>query len=412
MNPARLCLPAIRYPTDDLDPYLRLAERGVGGFCLFGPFEAKDVARLQAAALYPLLIASDLEDGLGQQRRDVLRHPPAAALDPAVAEAAGIRTAIDARPLGVTMTFAPVCDVLSEPSNPIIQGRAFRDPLVSAPRFVWGARRFGLRTCAKHFPGHGATTADSHDSLPRVDAGAKTWRARDLPPFKACIDAGVDAVMTAHVACPALTGSGTLPATLSRRVMTDLLRKEMGFRGLAVTDALSMEGVRSGRGEAEAAARALEAGCDALLCPDDVEGVLRVLGKGAPEASLARMAVAAEPLPEPIGRAAEASVRSGGDLPVGPGPHPLRAFDLDARGGATLSTPRLAVEAVAIYRSDRAWGGPLVLPGEVRAAAESAALVIACGPEVLLEGLEPPAWVHAPGRDPYTLAAVRRRAFA
>lgn len=411
---ARLVVPALRLPVEDLDPYLRLAAKGIGGFCVFGGDLSLGaiLARLQAEAPHPLLFASDLEDGAGQQVKGLTRHPPAAALDPDAAEVAGIRTAIEARLLGLTMVFAPVCDVPSVPKNPILQGRAFRDPPTAPPRFVRGARAFGLRTCAKHFPGHGGTTTDSHDALPVVHADLATWRRRDLPPFQACIDAGVDAVMTAHVACPALTGSPTLPATLSRAVMTDLLRKEMGFLGLAVTDALLMEGVRGGRSEGEAALLALEAGCDALLVPQDVEGVLAAVERVDAGESLSRLGAAAEPLPDPLAAAAEASIECRGPVNVGRGPHEPLVFDLDRRGAgeaAARAIGGLSVPAVLILRSDRAWGGALELPAEAREAAANARLVILLGPKLLLEGLAPRAWVHAPGFDPLTLAAVARR---
>jgi beta-glucosidase-like glycosyl hydrolase len=405
---ARLVLPGLRFPTD-LERELRLAERGVGGFCVFGgDARLRDTLdRLQAAAPHPLLFASDMEDGAGQQIEGLARHPPAAALDPDAAEAAGIRTAVEARRLGLTMTFAPVCDVVSDPKNPIISGRAFPDASACAPRFVRGARRMGLRTCAKHFPGHGGTREDSHSHLPVVDASPDTWRRRDLPPFAACIEAGVDAVMTAHIACPGLTGSPTLPATLSWKVITDLLRHELGFSGLVVTDALLMEGVQAGRSEAEAAVLALEAGCDGLLCPADPEGVLEAIGSVDAGAALERMAIAARPLPDPLAAAAAASVTSGGRLPAGPGPHAPEVFDLDGGGAAPLAAG-LAVPTVVILRSDRAWGGPLALPEDVLERARHAGLVILLGPKVLLAGLEPDAWIHAPGRDRYTLAEVSR----
>jgi len=411
---ARLVLPALRFPVEDLDPYLRLVARGIGGFCVFGGDLSLGalLARLEDEAPHPLLFASDLEEGAGQQVKGLTRHPPAAALDPGAAEIAGVRTAIEARLVGLTMAFAPVCDVLSVAGNPIIQARAFRHPPEAPSRFVRGARAYGLRTCAKHFPGHGATAADSHDALPLVDADLATWRARDLPPFAACIDAGVDAVMTAHVACPALTGSRTLPATLSRAVMTDLLRKEMGFQGLAVTDALLMEGVRGGRSEGEAAVLALEAGCDALLVPEDVPGVLKAVEGVDAEAALARVAAASEPLPDPLAAAAEASVECTGPVNVGRGPHEPLVFDLDRRGAGDMARRAiggLKVPAVLILRSDRAWGGALELPPDAREAAAKARLVILLGPKLLLEGLGPRACVSAPGHDPLTLLAVARR---
>ena len=411
-------MPGIRFPAaaEDFETYLRLAEQGVGGFCVFGsvPDLRERIAALQAVAPYPLLIASDLEAGAGQQIAWLTQHPPAASLDPEAAEAAGLRTALEARTVGITMTFAPVCDVVSEARNPIIQGRAFKDPAASAPRFVAGARRLGLRTCAKHFPGHGATIEDSHNALPYVDAPAETWHARDLPPFRRCIEAGVDAVMTAHIACPGLTGSETMPATLSRAVMTDLLRGELGFEGLVVTDALLMDGVLQGRTEVEAAREAIAAGCDVLCCPDDVAGIAAWLVETDAPDSVARVAAAAVPLPDPLAEAAAHAVVSEGALPVGPGAHPVVIHDLDGVHEKSLRAafPRTAgVPTVVVARSDRAWGGALELTPAVRADAAAAGLLVLFGPPVLREGLAPERLVHAPGLDAFTLAAAARRAF-
>ncbi|MHC4932042.1 MAG: glycoside hydrolase family 3 N-terminal domain-containing protein, partial [Planctomycetota bacterium] len=331
---------------------------------------------------------------VGQQVDGFPVHPPAAALDPGAAEAAGVLTALAARPLGISMTFAPVCDVISHPRNPIIQGRAFPDASRCAAAFVKGARSTGLRTCAKHFPGHGATAADSHDALPVVDDPEELLRSRDLPPFLSCIEAGVDAVMTAHVAYPALTGSREIPATLSHRIMTELLRAELGFQGLLVTDALLMEGVRGGRSEPEAARMALEAGCDLLLCPDDLEGVLGAISGVDAEAALERVAAAARPLEGALERAAQASVQGAGMLPVGPGDHPLQICELAGEGRDLAAVfgvaferydaagelvekggeGGLAVPSVALLRRDRAWAGPLQLPSFARAMASRAGL--------------------------------------
>jgi len=179
-----------------------------------------------------------------------------------------------------------------------------------------------------------------------------------------------------------------------------------------VTDALLMEGVRGGRSEGEAALLALEAGCDALLVPQDVEGVLNAVEGARAEQALARMEEAARPLPDPLAAAAEASVTYAGPLPVGAGPHEAVVFDLDRRGAgdaAGRAIGGLGVPAVLILRSDRAWGGALELPREAREAAANARLVILLGPKLLLEGLAPRAFVHAPGFDPLTLAAVARR---
>jgi beta-glucosidase-like glycosyl hydrolase len=429
-------MPMLRLPASDeqIEEALRLAERGVGGFCVFGG-DASTLPdllrRLRAAAPHPLLIASDLERGAGQQVAGLSDHPPAAALGPAAAEAAGVRTAIEARRVGITMAFAPVCDVGSESRNPIIQSRAFLDPVQAAPRFVVGARSQGLRTCAKHFPGHGATIVDSHSDLPRVDAPLAVWCERDLPPFAAAIAAGVDAVMSAHIACPALSGEADTPATLSHRVMTTLLREEMGFQGLTVTDALLMDGVRAGRSEEDAAALALQAGCDVLLCPEDVDGVLRAAARAGGEASLERMSVASEPLPEPLAVAAERSIRTRGTFPVGRGVHPLRIFALHGSGSELAQEAGIAYEqsdfegntlapgdgaglerpVVAILRADRAWAGSLALPEPVKRAAEAADAILLFGPTILLEGLRPEAVLVAPGQDPMTLRAAAKCAF-
>jgi len=428
---ARLVVPGLWLPQDgapfDLEPFLSLAARGVGGFCGFGGARATlpgILARLQEAAPHRLLLAGDFEDGVGQQVHGLTRHPPAAVLDPEAAERAGVRTAVEARGLGFTMVFAPVADVCSNPDNPIVNARAFPDPVVCAPAFVRGARRFGLRTCAKHFPGHGATSADSHDALPRIDADGATWHARDLPPFAACVEAGVDAVMTAHIAGPALTGSEDLPATLSRAVMTDLLRGELGFEGIAVTDALLMDGVLQGRSEAEAAVAALEAGCDVLLCPREPEPVLAAVAGRDVEAALARLARCANPLPDPLDAAAARAVRVEGDVNAGEGAHPLRVFDplgggeeLAAAGG--WSWERIggqgggagrgfAVPVVAVLRPDRAWSGGLELPGEAVEAARNARILVVLGPERLVPRDRPDGLVHDRGQDPATLSAVVR----
>ena len=436
MSGLRLLVPGLRFPLREGEPdrSLRLAEQGVGGFCIFSaPADVGDlIARLQDVAPHPLLIASDIEHGVGQQVEGGRLHPSAGALGPDAAEVAGIQTGFEARSHGITMAFAPVCDVASHPRNPIIHARAFPDPQRSAPRFVIGARRMGLRTCAKHFPGHGATALDSHEALPRVDADVETWHARDLPPFRACIEAGVDAVMTAHLACPALTGSSDLPATLSRRVLKDLLRGELGFSGVIVTDALLMEGVLAGRTEVEAARAALLAGCDILLCPADVEGVAGMLGEIDAGESLARLARVAEPLPDLLRVAARASVTGARGPVTRPGDLPIRICDLHGRGRELarhlggLAYERFSPDGVRIgsggdsahgtadpivivARSDRAWGGPARVPAEIGKLARGAAGVVVLGPRALLDDLAPETWIHAPGEDRETLAEVLER---
>jgi len=447
MNPARLLMPMLRFPLDGraFEEALSLAESGVAGFCVFtaDAMLAETIARLRAAAPHPILFASDLEHGAGQQLPGCTNHPPAAALSVSAARAAGGLTALEALPRGIGMTFAPVCDVVSSSDNPIIQSRAFSDALAAPAAFVAGARGLGLRTCAKHFPGHGATTEDSHSGLPRVDASRELWEQRDLPPFRACFEAGVDAVMTAHIACPGLSGDETLPATLSRRVMTGLLRDEMGFDGLCVSDALLMEGVLQGRTEAQAAVAALDAGCDLLICPEDPVAVLRGLEEAPEErvtAALERVARTMAPLEltakaDPraclaaLTAAAERSVEARGEFPLRPGERPVAVCDLHG-DGETIATrlglhaevlapdgsvkqvlpgPGLDRNVLVVARRDKAWGAPSVLPDPIRRRAEDAALVVALGTPALLEGVSPPARIWAPGEDPFTLTAIRRK---
>ncbi|MEU1837320.1 glycoside hydrolase family 3 N-terminal domain-containing protein [Micromonospora chersina] len=170
--------------------------------------------------------------------------------------------------LGINLDLAPTVDVNTADENPVIGTRSFgADPARVAAHSaaaVAGLQSAGVAACAKHFPGHGATVADSHYELPTVDVPPAVLRERDLPPFAAVVDAGVRAVMTAHIRVPALTGDG--PATFSRAVLVDLLRREYGFTGAVITDALEMKGAAlAAGGVGPAAVRALAAGAD-LLC--------------------------------------------------------------------------------------------------------------------------------------------------
>ena len=289
---AQLLLPALRWDTAVgwekerplIDKGLQL---GVGGFILFGGVE--DAVRsltkeLRQRSRVPLLIGADLERGAGQQIAGATGLPPLAAIaslgDTDAVRRAARLTAREARTMGVNWGYAPVCDLDIEPTNPIIGTRS----LGSNPRVVaklaseWidACQAEGVLACAKHFPGHGRTTVDSHMTLPVVNASRQDLLDNDLMPFRAAIEAGVAAVMTAHVAYPALDPSG-MPATLSREILRWLLRQQMKFEGLIVTDAFIMDGVLEGRGEGDAAIRALDAGCDVLLYPKDLLVVAHAL---------------------------------------------------------------------------------------------------------------------------------------
>jgi beta-glucosidase-like glycosyl hydrolase len=288
----RLLFPAIRWSdgegfSGEAPAIQRALHMGVGGFCIFGGtadavLELTDSLRRRSAV--PLLIASDLERGAGQQFTGCTQLPPLAAIgaldDTSLTRAAGALTAREALAVGVNWIFAPVADTDLEPRNPIIGSRAFsgEPPHVARHVAAWieGAHDTGALCCAKHFPGHGRTVADSHAELTRVPH-ERAVLEHDLAPFRAAISAGVDAMMTAHVVYDAF--DATTAATLAPAVLRELARDELGFAGLIVSDALNMAGVLNavGGGEADAAVAALAAGCDVLLYPDDPAAVLHAL---------------------------------------------------------------------------------------------------------------------------------------
>jgi len=227
-----------------------------------------------------IFIAVDEEGGFVSQLAGHLVVPPNVGLlargaEPGDLEWAARVTGERLRALGMDWVFAPVADIHSEPRNPVIGPRAFgSDPGAVAgavAEALRGYRAAGVAACLKHFPGHGDTVLDSHLALPRCDAAAAVLEAREIRPFRA--NPVADAVMTAHVVYPALDPAQ--PATFSRAIVHDLLRRRLGFRGVAITDALEMKGAAKGRGPAESARLALEAGCDLLLFAFHDEGVRR-----------------------------------------------------------------------------------------------------------------------------------------
>jgi len=230
---------------------------------------------LQAHSRVPLLIGADFESGTGMRLDEGTNFPSAMAIgatdDPQLAYTAGKETALEARAAGIHWIFAPDADVNDNPGNPIINVRAFgEDPRQVADfagQFIRGIEENGALATAKHFPGHGDVTTDSHLSLPVVPDDRKELENNELVPFRAAISAGVSSIMPGHLAVPALEPDATVPASLSRRILTGLLREEMKFRGLIVTDAMDMGGVTSMYPPDEAAIRAVEAGGDIVLQP-------------------------------------------------------------------------------------------------------------------------------------------------
>lgn len=262
-----------------------IARLGLGGFCVFGGDTRSLpglIAELRGAAPNPLLVASDLERGLGQQVSGGTLLPSQMAIAaggrPSVAFAAGWATAVEARGVGIDVVFSPVADVASEPGNPIVGVRSYGAHVATVSEFttafVRGCEAGGAVATVKHFPGHGHTTADSHIGLPVVDADRAAIDKRELAPFIAAIRTGARAIMTAHVAYPALAPAGE-PATLSPAILTEILRGDLGFEGVVITDALLMGAIAERYDPGEAAVRALEAGADILLLPKDVDVTLK-----------------------------------------------------------------------------------------------------------------------------------------
>ena len=304
-DPARLILPAIRWSEDTgfghaNDAIADALSLGVGGFIIFGG-PAEEVraltADLRSRAGRPLLVGADLERGAGQQFAGLTELPPPLALasldDPDAIREAGAITARDALSVGINWVFAPVADLEIAANNPIVQTRAFGDDpaKVSAAVHAWieGCQGAGALACAKHYPGHGRTTTDSHAGLPVVEADAAALSEYDRAPFAAAVRAGVAGVMTAHVAYPALDPE-LLPATLSPAILATL-RTQLGFEGAIVTDAMIMDGAFVGRSEGAAYVQAVAAGVDLLLYPKQPQAARDALVRAIEDGTLARARV-------------------------------------------------------------------------------------------------------------------------
>lgn len=296
----QLFMPVLYGATADTEHQENLARYGVGtpaeviekyhlgGMILFpgtGNIEnARQVAELtaglrKASPKVPLLIGVDQENGIVSRLKGIITDLPGASVigqtgDTRNARDAARVTAEELNALGISLDFAPVADVNVNPNNPVIGPRAYgNDPeevadMVGAA--VQGFHDGGVATTVKHFPGHGDTNVDSHTSLPVIDHTRAQWEKLDAPPFKEAIANDVDAIMSAHIVMPALDPSGD-PATLSKKILTGVLRDELGFNGVVFTDALNMEGVRKKYGDGEVAVRAILAGVDILLMPPDFD---------------------------------------------------------------------------------------------------------------------------------------------
>ena len=285
---------------ENTEAVLELLERyAIGGLMVFRGHRGsapQQLVRLQEKSRYPLLMASDIEQGIGQQIEGATTFPHAmayGALEEGGEEAVAAMARATAREglaCGIHITFSPIADVNRDARNPIIGTRSYgADPdrvgrLVKA--FNKACQEVGQLTTAKHFPGHGNTDLDSHRELPSIKNSREELERYDLPPFRAAVEAGVDLMMTAHIAYPALDESGK-PATLSKRILQGLLREDLGFKGPIITDSLIMGGIRTlHEGPGERAVALVEAGVDILLDPPEPEPVIEGLVRGVKEGQL------------------------------------------------------------------------------------------------------------------------------
>jgi beta-glucosidase len=292
----------IRYPVWEPPTatlYHWLAEVGVGGVIVLGASAgelALRIQQLQSWAKMPLLVCADVEEGVGQRFPGATWFPPPMALSAVFqthpeqaehyAEQMGMITAQESLAIGLNWLLAPTVDVNNNPSNPVINVRAFGEAPDAVSRlttaFIRGTQRYPILTTAKHFPGHGDTAIDSHLALPTLLHSRERLQTLELLPFQTAIAAQVDAVMTAHLHIPALDPD--LPATLSPAILNGLLRQDLGFDGLIVTDALIMGAIANRYGANEAAVLAAEAGADILLMPanpiEAIEAVCRAVEAG------------------------------------------------------------------------------------------------------------------------------------
>jgi beta-N-acetylhexosaminidase len=308
---AQLVWPSVfgDYVSGDSPQWRRLTQyveqEKVGGFTISvgSPIEvAAKLNALQSMSKVPLLVGADLEAGAGFRARGgyfvpnaidlggAVVFPPEMGLgatgDTVLAYEQGRLTAEEGRALGIHIAYAPVLDVNNNPANPVINTRSYsEDPELAARMgvaFIHGLQDHGMIATGKHFPGHGDTGVNSHLALPVVTASRSRIDTVELVPFRAAVNGGVGAIMSFHGAMPALDSSG-VPGTLSPKVVTGLLRGEMGFRGIIISDAMDMRGVLDQFGADEAAKRAIAAGIDVLIQPLDVSKTIDAVIAGISE---------------------------------------------------------------------------------------------------------------------------------
>jgi len=288
---------------DHRQAMVRLVRRyGVGGilFSLGDPIsQASFTNRLQEAAQVPLLIAMDAENGLGMRLEQVISYPKhmclGAVADDQMIYQLGRDMATQMKRLGVHLNFAPVADINNNPENQVIGERSFGEERENVSgkvvALMRGMQDNGVLTAAKHFPGHGDTGTDSHYALPVVPHSAERLDSIELFPFREAVRKGLSGIMTAHLHAPALDDVAGRPATLSRPVVTRLLKEEMDFRGLVITDALNMRGLDAFSGPGDREVEAVKAGNDILLMPLDVGKSINAIRRAVRSGEISQEAI-------------------------------------------------------------------------------------------------------------------------
>ncbi|MBI4656571.1 MAG: hypothetical protein HY746_07485 [Elusimicrobia bacterium] len=271
---ARLIYPEYRFGKTNIKEAEKLVEMGVGGFCIYGGGAdeiTETIKILKSASNTPLLFCADYENGAGQWVKEATELPSNMAVgasgDQQIARRKAEITAIEANALGVDWILAPVVDLASNPENPIINTRAFSDSpdivSVIAHAYISGLRSQNAVSCLKHFPGHGETSVDSHLALPELSRTREELENSELKPYKTLLK-NADAVMIGHLRVASIDPENT--ASFSKKIITELLRKELKFDGCVVTDAFSMKAISD---EDSAGIKAVEAGADILLVPEN-----------------------------------------------------------------------------------------------------------------------------------------------
>ncbi len=411
------------------DGLAKIRKYRVGGLIYF-PENFSSPARtaaqsnaLQKASKVPLLLGVDEEQGIVSRTPFITRFPGNMALgatgDPADARAAARVTGAELRAVGINLDYAPDADVNVNPRNPVIGLRSFGADPALASKMVTGAiqgyQDAGVAVSPKHFPGHGDTATDSHTGLPVITHSRRTWERLDAPPFQAAVAAGADMIMTAHIVVPRLDRSGD-PSTLSKTVLTGLLRGTLGYQGVITTDSLEMAGVRQKYGDAAVPVRAILAGADQVLMPPSLPRAYRAVVAAVRSGKISRRR-----LDESVTRILRLKQRRG--LFQGTAADPAKAAAAIGTPAHRAAARRVAERAVTLVRNDRGLlplkGRKVAVAGPASAALSTAlrrrgvAVTAAGSADVIVlttenAGAATAARIRAAGYKPVVVAALGR----